>query len=180
MSCFSKNRGKTIKVKHTEELRESRNTEMQKELLKEDIGSNFQLNLFQQTTFLWSTLCTLCSQSCWAVGVHFHQPCPPCFTCEYLAQPPQTDHPVSIFPQHRHALWESQRGRQDLAKCPRGRAVLGTTLTCLRNFPKQRLEGMPALLQWSDSMLCRNHLAVIVRNQKGQKAHWTVYRRHSI
>lgn len=38
-------------VKYTGELRESRNTKMQKELLKKDIGLNFQLNLFQQTTF---------------------------------------------------------------------------------------------------------------------------------
>lgn len=53
MSSFPKDREKKAikKVKYTGELRDSRNTKTQKELLKKDIGSNFQLNLFQQTTF---------------------------------------------------------------------------------------------------------------------------------
>lgn len=99
--------GKNYKKAKHSELIESIDTETEKELLKRDIGSNFQLNLFQETTILWS-LCNH-SQFCWALGM-----------------PWMLHMGIPLSQWGKSILWASlhtaqhRDGHQGLSKCPGG------------------------------------------------------------
>lgn len=127
--------GNYKKAKYSE-LIESIDTQTEKELLKRDIGSNFQLNLFQETTFLWS-LCSH-SQFCWALGMPWmlHMGIP-------LSQwgNPSCEHPCTL----PSTAWPPRA----LQVSWRNWAAQPSPCDCLQTQPA----GKPGLLPWPGHIL---------------------------
>lgn len=131
-----------IKANHSE-LKESTNTETEKELLKRDIGSNLQLNLFQEIIFFWALSAPTISGAGLWVCTH-----PGCFSREWIPSSATTgsqscEHPSFHPSQHRQTLGDRQHGHQGLSKCPRGAGDYTKFPLCLQTEPGGKASTPP-------------------------------------
>lgn len=152
LRSLSKNRENNYKKAKYSELKESIDTETEKELLKRHIGSNFQLNLFQGTI-------SLSPQS---VLLGMHSPALPwLFPMGIPSSANMGIHPGSTLAHFQPCGRGSTH--QGLSRCA---GEVGTAQTSLCGCLQTEPAGKASTPPWSGHTSCR-HLGVSLQNISG-------------